>query len=350
MGGGKNENNSKVPPDWLFDRHKQLMDEGYEGFVALGMSSIEYILKRWPEEWGEYFHFRIFGDFEPPSKDTIYEELGITVYSKNLIEDSLSIAHCILDAKIKLSEISSDGIIEATRNINILLGGWTYLTGGSTGCGWTTNLALYPGNATYGSGPFDELDINTFTIRVLKLPPKVRSKVESAFFWAREPRKLSGDWFKLDTLRMFSSYWNAFECLVDAINYQNPRKKLSKDEKRKQLRQLLAKGADKITIEMVQEFCQTVIDPGLKDKAVHALQICYKNEHERFVDECFFTSERHDRLYEIRNAINHGEVDAENMMEVLRIRSRFKILWHIVWSMFGYLLGYKVGIEAGPSI
>jgi hypothetical protein len=45
-----------------------------------------------------------------------------------------------------------------------------------------------------------------------------------------------------------------------------------------------------------------------------------------------------DRLYNIRNAINHGDVDADNASELLRIGARHSHLWMIVFGMLGLII------------
>jgi hypothetical protein len=50
-------------------------------------------------------------------------------------------------------------------------------------------------------------------------------------------------------------------------------------------------------------------------------------------------SPKEERLYDIRNAINHGDVDAENPNELLRLEARLRRLWLILWRMFGPFVG-----------
>jgi len=45
-----------------------------------------------------------------------------------------------------------------------------------------------------------------------------------------------------------------------------------------------------------------------------------------------------DQLYRIRNAINHGEIDAENPSELIRVESRLPELQGITWQMFAFVL------------
>lgn len=52
------------------------------------------------------------------------------------------------------------------------------------------------------------------------------------------------------------------------------------------------------------------------------------------------------RLYDIRNAINHGDIDAENPTEILRVESRLRRLWMIVWRMFGLFVPFPAPADS----
>lgn len=82
------------------------------------------------------------------------------------------------------------------------------------------------------------------------------------------------------------------------------------------------------------------MSPGFVGRASHALRMCFPNEAETYITECFKAKPDSEQLYDIRNAINHGRVDAENPDELIRIESRLHLLWLIVWLMFGRLVRF----------
>ena len=133
--------------------------------------------------------------------------------------------------------------------------------------------------------------------------------------------------YRLDLLKRYAAYWNAFECLVDAINIIKPREKLTKDEKQKLLDNLYEDNGNKLDAKFVQEAYLNIINPGLKQKAEHALTLCFGDLSEHYMKECFTLKDKKNRLYDIRNAINHGEIDAENPEEHARIQSRMRKLF-----------------------
>ena len=80
-------------------------------------------------------------------------------------------------------------------------------------------------------------------------------------------------------------------------------------------------------------------------EASNALEACFDADADRYIDECFRLSERRDRLYDIRNVISHGEVDAENPEELIRIETRLRTLWLTIWGMFGRLVPFPAPVE-----
>jgi hypothetical protein len=62
------------------------------------------------------------------------------------------------------------------------------------------------------------------TKAVLAVHPKVRRRILAALYWIRSPRKMLME-ERTDTLHFFAGYWNAFECLVDAVCILRPRPK-----------------------------------------------------------------------------------------------------------------------------
>lgn len=85
-----------------------------------------------------------------------------------------------------------------------------------------------------------------------------------------------------------------------------------------------------------------IVNPGFRAKATHALKVCFVNEAERYIDSCFKRMPNGERLYDIRNGINHGDIDTMNPLELARINARMDELWMITLGMFGYLLHIPV--------
>ena len=172
-----------------------------------------------------------------------------------------------------------------------------------------------------------------------------RKKVDAALYWVREARGLLFESYRTDLLGMYAAYWNAFECLVELFNLITPRQRLSRTEKQKCLDELMQQCSGKPTVADVQEYFREIVDPGFVAKAKHSLAVCFPHDTfanlaKKYAEECFELRDKHDRLYQIRNDINHGNVDAENPDEQIRVAARLTRLWIIVWQMFARLIPY----------
>jgi hypothetical protein len=104
--------------------------------------------------------------------------------------------------------------------------------------------------------------------------------------------------------------------------------------------EFVGKRGGHLTAVDVQECYRSIVNPGFVGKASHALNVCFGSTGDRYTEECFRLSPQEDRLYDIRNAINHGDIDAENPKELVRVDARLSRLWMIVWRMFGRFIPF----------
>lgn len=220
---------------------------------------------------------------------------------------------------------------------------------GNGACGWWSWITH---GASAGADPNwpSQQELEGVVDGLLRLPSQVKKKVGAALYWIREPRNLVMDFYQNDLLSIYSGYWNAFECLVEAINILRPQQKLSKTEKQQRIDDFVSKRSGKLTANDIRECYQEIVNPGLVGKASHALRECFGPDAELYITECFRLPDKRQRLYDIRNSINHGEVDAENPEELHRIESRLVRLWLIVWRMFGCLVPFQAPIDSNESV
>lgn len=333
--------------DVMMERVHQLKSEGLDWLQAHGKAALEYRISQWPSDWENDLQILIYGDFEHPKRDLHIKTLGITVYCEKQDNTVIQSAHCVLKATVKIKEKSVDELIDATRRINVLLGAWTLVEWGNAACGWWSYVTHGSGGCVATKLAHDDLD--RAIDGVVRLPKAVRQKVEAALYWVREPRNLLMEWHRNDLLRIYAAYWNAFECLVEAVTILRPQQKLSKSDKQLLIDAFVKERDGKLTSEDIQKCYHEIVNPGFVGKASHALRVCFGDEAEMYIDECFKLPKRNNRLYDIRSAINHGEVDAENPNELIRIESRLRRLWMIVWRMFGCLVPFPAPVESDKS-
>lgn len=329
--------------EYFFDnlnvRTQELILKGFDFSRAHKVAWLEHRIKIWKEKWGDNFWVLIYGDFNPPQNDYIFKDLGITVLSEkveNSVVNDLSLT--VLKAKVEINELSIDSLKDAIKRINIFLGSWVLVTRGNASCRWWSWLTHDSGGGTIES--LIHKDLENAIAGVTKLSPNIRKKVDAALYWIRDPKNLLYEHARIDLLRIYVSYWNAFECLVEAVNLLVPLKKLSKSKKQAIIDDYLSSHEGNVDSKAIDELYKNVVNSGFKAKAINALNVCFKEIAHVHIDECFNQEKKEDCLYQIRNSINHGDIDAEDLDELIRIDSRLSKLWIIVWGIFGRLIPF----------
>ncbi|MFT4555819.1 MAG: hypothetical protein ACI92S_001154 [Planctomycetaceae bacterium] len=341
------ESNSTFDP--TLERARELNCEGFGWGHAFGKAWLEHRISNldWPAKWGDDLRVLIYGDFEAPTKDLSFPQLGITVHHEKLENTVIRSALCVVEATVEISERSVPAILDAVRRINVLLGSWTLVAWGNSGCGWWSYITHDSDGGVQER--FDHHDLTSAVQGVLRLPSTVRQKVDAALYWVREPRALIMEHHRSDLLRIYAAYWNAFECLVEAVLILQPQAKLSKTEKQTLIDEFLAERNGKLSSSDIATCYQEIVNPGFVGKASHALGVCFADLAPEYINECFRLPDRPNRLYDIRNAINHGDIDAENPEERLRVDARLSKLWMIIWGMFGRLVPFPTPVERPPD-
>lgn len=324
-------------------REHAIKQSGVEPVLASGLAWLEERVHQWPQAWGNTLHVLLYGDFQAPPSALEYPSLGITVLPDVRLNTVIGGAGTVLEATVTITEKSVPGLIDAARRINILLGVQTLCDWGNAGLGWWSWLTHGTSGGAIANLTHDEIETSISSL--LGLNPEVRPRIEAALFWVREPRNLVRQSYRTDVLRMYSAYWNAFECLVEAVHVVRPRPTVSKLAKQAQIDAFLQQRGGKLTAQDVQNCYQTIVNPSFAGKAEHALRECFPNEGQRYIEECFRLADHRTRLYAIRNAINHGEIDAENPEELLRVEARFRRLWMIVWRMFACFVRFGAPVD-----
>jgi len=328
----------------FFERAKELKDTGLDWLHAHGIADLEQKIKNWPKKWGDDFVVLIYGDFEPLTEKLTIENLGITISPEVLENTVVKNERTVHKATVKVHEKSIESVVDAVRRINIFIGTfvlvtwcnsycnwWSYITHGSSGGGVKTTLSK--------EGQKRAID------GVILMKPEIRKKVDYALYWLREPKNSMFKWHRLDLIRYYAAYWNAFECLVDAVNIAKPKPKKTKFEKQELIDTLFEDNDKNVSPKFIQDAYINIVNPGFKKKAEQALTTCFGDLAKHYMDECFNLENKDNRLYNIRNAINHGEIDAENPEEQARIQSRLSKLRIMILGMFGRIVPYSYPVD-----
>lgn len=98
------------------------------------------------------------------------------------------------------------------------------------------------------------------------------------------------------------------------------------------------------------ELYRTCVDEGVVGKASHALRTCFPEDAERYIDESFLWLPKERRLYAIRNAIDHGDIDADNLQELMQVEGRHRQLWMIVFRMLGKFIPFGAPADSSGRV
>ena len=341
---------AKQPPgnhtdsDLLLELAHELHNGGADWWEAYSRAMLELRIREWPSRWGDNLQIFIYGDFDPPEEEMHIESLGITISPEKLENTIIRSALCVLKATVTIDEKNLDAVIDASRRVNVLLGAWALATWGNSACGWWCQITH--GIPTGIVGVLDNDRLPSLVEGILQLPQELRTKVDAALYWVRKARESLFEDYRADLLRMYAAYWNAFECLVEAtISIAGPPIRPSRTDKQKLVNQFMAQCSGRPTVADIQRCYHEIVDPGFVRKARHALEVCFRlapfsDLASKYARECFDLEDEHDRLYQIRNDINHGNVDAENPDEQIRIETRMNCLQVMVLQMFGCFVPY----------
>jgi hypothetical protein len=320
----------------LDQKTKDLIASGLREWHARGLAQLEIRIAQWPTRWGDDLRVLIYGDFTEPPAELDFPDLGITIEPEKVTNSIIRSALSVLKARVKIPEKSVKALVNAATRLDTLLGVLAVLDWGNAGCGWWSEV-------THGSmaglmGPLEPDRVHRVVERLEQLPQLVARKVRSALYWIREPRQLMMQGYRNDVLRVYAGYWNAFECLVEAVSLLRPQPKLGRVEKQAAIDAFVAGRNSRLDVTAISECYKAFVDPGFVAKASHALKVCFPERADQYVVECFRMKPDQDRLYNIRNAINHGDIDASNPSELLRVEDRHRRLWMIVFGMLGLII------------
>jgi hypothetical protein len=328
---------------FISQRTQELQSAGMPEGRARGTAMLEHRISLWPPEWGNELPIIIYGDFRSPETDLHFTDLGIVVEAGVVKESIARSATCVLKARVTISERSVAGLVDAGARINTLLGVLAAVDWGNAGNGWWSRVTH--GSMAGVSPAFEQESIENAIKAVRNLQPDVRRKVSSALHWIREPRQLMMEGYRSDVLRVYAGYWNAFECLVEAVCILRPQPKLAKKEKQESIDRFLADHGGKLDPTSIGECYRSYVDPGFVAKASHALKEWLGERANGYIVECFRMKPEQDRLYNIRNAINHGDIEAENLQELIRVDDKHRRLWFIVFGMLGKFIPVPIPLD-----
>jgi hypothetical protein len=344
------ESPSLLPePDGFWSRMRALEAQGVSRDRTFGIAKYETQIGLWVSHSEPHFVALIYGDFSPPAKELTFPELGITIFPEPVTNCPIRGAFTVLKAHVAVSAKTDASVRDASRRLNILLGILSLQELGNTKLSWWSYVTHLNSGGVMPS--LELLETGEPTARLLALPMVPSRHVEKALYWVREAQTLLQQKVRSDVVRAYEHWWNAFECLVYAVQELVPVPKQSRSEKESQFATILATHDGMLTIQSVTEMFR-VVDPGFVSVAERVFQVCFGAQSNHYTQEFFRRSDTNERLYAIRNAIKHGTISPDNPDDISRVEGRIHKLWLVVWRLMAFLLGtfHPLDVDAAAAI
>jgi len=153
-----------------------------------------------------------------------------------------------------------------------------------------------------------------------RLPERARSLVDRAASWFRQGKTgyFAGGW-RSSIFAEYAAAWNAFECLVGAICSLNPPRGTNRTEKQQLINDYLASIGRPPTLQDI-DFCYSrIVNPGLRHETTHALRLIFGATADQYLAELFSATPQENSLYNIRNDINHANINETKFEDWLRV-------------------------------
>jgi len=344
------ENTPRTPeqapsPTDLVSRFQQLDSQ-----IALAREANETHLAKMVGDWAASGHDKIpvslIGDVQPPSTPVDFEPFGVTVRPDQGDTGDSGVLPSVR-AYVRMNSMDEAGLREAWLRLGEFCSADALVSGGIALRPFSPLSAqgvrpghVFPLDCPYhrrtrhiaeALSAWDRLEANRGPDH------QVGPRIRAALYWlshAQEPVHLL---FRDDALAVYMGYWNAFECLIEAVNLQCPMGEPTEECDREKLYHELIdkKGATDTAIRQ----CYAILRPPLREKGEHALRSCFPEApFKACMEQCFNGQPKEDQLYQIRNGIAHGTLRGYDLEERDRVEQRSHYLREIVVGMLRWIL------------
>jgi hypothetical protein len=322
VGGGLGEG---TDPFWgPFERLKS--DRSY-AHAAADFLRLNLALGCWPEKWGNSFQVELFGSFRLKGALS-FKDLGVTIDGRREFGKANFGARWFYGAKVNVRTRDLAGFLNGLERLERAIGVLHLASVQSfRNCGpgvaiqyqcaffefevWGPELATSDWRA---------VDITESRGLALSISADVAALEQStallvwrAVWWIRHARhdEFTGQQHP-SLFLIYLSYWNALECLIQAVEFIKPPAKPSKNEKNAAVAAFFLRLARPPTAADVADCFHQLVNPGIKSRARNAFEFAESTDKEfRAVDAfdmCFDREPSDQRLYQVRNDIDHGNI------------------------------------------
>jgi hypothetical protein len=298
---------------------------------AFERAKLQGAIDRWPEQWGDDLEVWLYGGITVDA-DIERPELGLRVSAERRTGQFVFNAPWAYPCRLKVKSRDLTGVLDAITRLETFLSAWHVTSWGRT---IHYYCHLFFSGADVQTSLSDDLPaIDRFLLALKALSLRQRDLVLRAAWWLRQSQHsiLSGV-SQPSSFSLYSAYWNAFECLVEAYCDLIPPPADSPSAKAAKVAAFLAGRASPPKPQDIEACYHAIVNPGLPRKAGHALGLVFGPIGDQYHEICFRRKPKAEQLYQIRNDINHANIVEYNLDDRLRVENGLARLQLIVLNM-----------------
>lgn len=274
------------------------------------------------------YHLRVFGENQKETDDFI------KLHVQELVDE------VVFPGEIELPNRTIEGISKALYGLEL----WADFLCIAVGNPKVIVEVQKPINAVIASqSNFDYPSLQRWENlirRYFQLSTEDRKKLASVLWWYRKASSTA--YYSL--FDSYTAYWNCLEILCGVSGSKSNQ---GKDIDNKI--ETYLKNKKKITSGHILHCYNNFVNYSIKEQMKDALKNMMGDEQaSEVIYQCFEIKPEEERLYQIRNDINHGNIRENSGKDYENIYFRRMLLWDIVFTLINHKLGHNV--SSGMSV
>jgi len=322
----------------LLKAARKLHEEGKTWYEAYELADLDERIKQWPKDWGDDLHVSLYGGLEIQEKVDL-PDLGITIDpKKSSPKEGSYIFGAPYDyvAKVRVPQKDLASYLDGISRVEKFLSAWRMTDWGGAAIQYWCHFFPIDAQVVSCLDTKKLSDIKKTLSITEQYTDHQQTLIYRAVWWLRQCEIPIYNNPYPSVFGKYLSYWNAFECLTEAVCDKWKLTKGTKEQKNKIIQSYVAKHQT-LTIVDIDELYNRVVSPGFRTQAKHALNICFGVVGAQYYEECFMKQPEDSRLYQVRNDIAHGNIVEYHLDTRRRVEKALRRLWVIVTNMLELL-------------
>lgn len=327
---------------------RKLREEGKPWLEASKLAGLDERIKQWPKNWGDDLHVPLYGHLEIQERVDL-PDLGITIDPEKSISKEGSSGFAFgapyaYVAKVRVSHRDRASLLDGINRVEKFLSAWRMTDWGGAAIKYWCHFFVESSAVESCLDARKLSDIKKALSITEQYTDHQQMLIYQATWWLRQCEIPIYNNPNPAVFAEYLSYWNAFECLTEAVCDRWKPEKLTTDEKNKVIHDYEAKHQP-LTSKDINKLYNEVVNLGLRGLVKHALTICFSVVGAQYYAECFTKHPKDSRLYQVRNDIAHGNIVEYDLESRLRVEGAHPRLWMIVTNMLALLTQQSIALD-----